>query len=371
VSELTASTPATARQTHYLPTLDGWRACAILMVILHHGSYSISDGVGPWIRPFTRFFYYYGELGVQVFFAISGLLICSRLIQEHADRSRVSLRDFYVRRAYRILPPMMGFLGIVGALGAVGIVTIKLGQWLSCVFLYANYRPGGTWTLGHFWTLSLEEHFYLTWPFLFAFLGPRKTLPVTILLALGVGVWRGVNIAYSLHPFDLTHATVRTDTMCDGLLYGAVMALLLARPGIRERLMRVMRPVMFYVLLGVYIGTFLPMPPVPFLGPGLSILRAMVLPMLLATTLLNPRSLVSRVLELGVLRYVGRLSYSLYLYQQLFFVWHGLGSPFLTPIQSFPLNFVCAFACAAGSYYLIEKPAIRAGYRRVEVLRGS
>lgn len=357
------SSPPTARQSHYLPTLDGWRAVAIGLVLLHHASYSIRDAVGPSGAAFGRFFYLYGGIGVHVFFALSGLLICTRLLQEHAGTGRVGLRAFYVRRAYRILPPMLTFLTAVGVLGIVGAVTMKLYQWISCLLLYANYRPGGTWTLGHFWTLSVEEHFYLTWPFLFALAGPRRALPATVGLAIAVGIWRALDMTYMLHSYSLTPPTLRTDTVIDGLLWGAAVALLLARPAVRGVLTRVLRPPTFFLLLAGLVAIHVYELPIPFAGPVMLVLRAVLLPLLLAATLLHPRSAVGRLLELRPVRWVGRLSYSLYLYQQIFLVWVGRESPMLGRLQSFPVNLACAFACAVASYYLIEKPLVREGYR--------
>jgi peptidoglycan/LPS O-acetylase OafA/YrhL len=85
----------------YLPTLDGWRAIAVLCVILFHDSLH-SYGVLS-----TAWFHEHGSFGVDIFFGISGLLICSRLLEEEDKYGRISLRRFYVRRAFRILPPLL------------------------------------------------------------------------------------------------------------------------------------------------------------------------------------------------------------------------------------------------------------------------
>src|SRR2546423_14370232 len=87
-------------------------------------------------------------------------------------------------------------------------------------------------------------------------------------------------------------------------------------------------------------------------------------PPLLLATLSHPRSIAGRVLEWRPLRWFGRLSYSLYLWQQLFLVWTGSRSPAMGALQSFPLNLACALGCAMMSYYWIEKPFIREGYCR-------
>src|SRR5262245_47937599 len=99
----------------WIPTLDGWRAIAVLMVVFCHelagrpGLNRIVDYV------FTKI----GPLGVQIFFAISGYLIC-RLLLIEADKSGISVRAFYIRRAFRILPPALTYLGVMALASAAG-----------------------------------------------------------------------------------------------------------------------------------------------------------------------------------------------------------------------------------------------------------
>src|SRR4051812_25189132 len=86
----------------YLPTLDGWRAIAILAVLLDQAT------TREWLQKLQYF--RTGPNGVSLFFAISGYLICSRLLEEESIRGRISLKDFYIRRACRILPPAFAYL---------------------------------------------------------------------------------------------------------------------------------------------------------------------------------------------------------------------------------------------------------------------
>src|SRR4051794_29594603 len=98
--------PTAKRLAGRLPTLDGWRCVAVVMVIAYHGG---------WAR-FSRFLLV-GDLGVSIFFALSGLLICNRLLVEYAQAGRIDLAGFYVRRAFRILPPAVIYLVVLAALG--------------------------------------------------------------------------------------------------------------------------------------------------------------------------------------------------------------------------------------------------------------
>src|SRR5580698_3634021 len=100
----TPTTSSAASKPHYLPTLDGWRALAILAVMFSHDSVHT---LGPFT---TAWLYQHGDLGVDLFFAISGILICSRLLTEEESQGFISRRNFYIRRVFRILPPAIFFL---------------------------------------------------------------------------------------------------------------------------------------------------------------------------------------------------------------------------------------------------------------------
>src|SRR5438874_8664019 len=112
-----SAAPASARETAYIPTLDGWRAIAILLVLVHHVTPSIYHA---WGRGFggavLRTLYERGAVGVSIFFGISGLLICTRLLEEYRRRDRIDLATFYIRRAYRILPPSLVYLTVLALL---------------------------------------------------------------------------------------------------------------------------------------------------------------------------------------------------------------------------------------------------------------
>ena len=159
----------------YLHSLDGWRAIAVGAVMLDH-----AQPFGP------RFVQHHlqnnGAEGVWLFFAISGLLICSRMIAEESTYGRVSLRNFYIRRAFRILPAALLYLLVIALLGSLNVLPFDLPSWLGAVFFYRNYwhyffgANAGSWFTGHFWSLSVEEQFYLLWPAALLLLGKRKAV---------------------------------------------------------------------------------------------------------------------------------------------------------------------------------------------------
>src|SRR6185369_12963633 len=214
------------RASQHFPTLDGWRAVAILIVMLHHAADSIRRSLGEGVvGKLAAEFYDHGRWGVNVFFGISGFLICSRLLSERRRYGRINLGGFYIRRASRILPPLLAFLIVVGLLGLRGVVDIDFNHWLSALGFCANYFTGRqTWYLGHFWSLAIEEHFYLLWPAILASFSIHSALRVGVGLALVVGAWRWFDQVFQIFPEPPPMA--RTDTQLDGLMWGCVFAIL-------------------------------------------------------------------------------------------------------------------------------------------------
>jgi|SRR6185369_304116 len=367
------------RASQHFRTLDGWRAVAILIVMLHHGADSIKRSAGGGlVGKLAGEFYDHGRWGVNVFFGISGFLICSRLLSERHRYGRIGLGGFYIRRASRILPSLLMFLLIVGLLGARGILDIDFNQWLSALGFCANYFTGRqTWYLGHFWSLAVEEHFYLLWPAILASSSIQSALRIGVGLALVVGAWRWVDQVFQIFPEPPPMA--RTDTLLDGLMWGCVFAILYDDSVWRAKLQAWTHG---WRLLGclLALGALAAIPiavskAVGFLpAPGYfkvwaSAPLSFATPLLLVATVSNSSSWLARVLERAPLPWLGRLSYSLYLWQQLFLVWNKWRSPRLAVAQAFPLNFALAIACAAASYYLLERPLVAFGARLSQSLR--
>src|SRR5207249_7673280 len=101
--------------------------------------------------------------GVTVFFVISGFLITGLLMREQGRSGQISLKRFYLRRAFRILPAFYTYILLVMACGALGLVEIKKYDAVWAALFTADYREQ-PWVLGHSWSLAVEEQFYLLWP---------------------------------------------------------------------------------------------------------------------------------------------------------------------------------------------------------------
>jgi peptidoglycan/LPS O-acetylase OafA/YrhL len=356
VSERTETDPRLISSAGYIPTLDGWRALAVLAVIVFHGVSPQSAGFAVASE---------GYRGVNVFFGISGFLICSKLLEEKVRTGTINLVGFYVRRVFRIIPPALAYLAVIGLAGVVGVLPgLPKSEWLSCLLFYRNYvalghpnlTPSFTRYTGHYWSLSVEEHFYLFLPatvYLMGAAGARVFVP---LVAAGVALWRVCDSRYLLFDRLLpgTYSPERTDRTIDGLLWGAALALVLTNKSLQKWVGRNLTMSVWTVLLAAYIVVAALKPPFSMMWEG------MLVPVLLYGTALHPASYVGRCLENGFVRWIGRISYSLYLWQQVFFV-----ARFASPAvpQTFPLNALGLLACASASYYLIERPMTAMGHR--------
>ncbi len=339
----------------YMPTLDGWRAISILAVMCHHGAL-LSVGFFS-----TRWLYDYGYLGVDVFFAISGLLICSRLLAEERRFGAISLKQFYVRRAFRILPPAMLYLIVLSVLSGLAWIPHVGRDIFGALFFFRNYTSlmgqgllFNGWFTAHFWSLSVEEHFYLLLPAILCLTRKRQRLYVLGAVILVIAVSLAVQLQHRNWTFIQYHSDVRLDS----LVIPALFAVLIQREKILEwsRRLGYFWPVTFTAIV-LIIG-------LTTQNLAHQILLSILMPIMILSTVQHPGSLLGRFLELAPLRFVGRISYSLYLWQQLFFVGHfHPDASTLGPLQRVPFNLTATFACALASYYLLEKPAMHFGHR--------
>jgi len=179
-----------------IPSLDGLRV-SLAWVLLAHLS-----GTRHFVR--WEVLELYGNFGVRIFFVPSGYLITSLLLKEHEKSGNISLREFYTRRAYRILPA-------TGAFMVVAIAThwraLSWSNIATAVTYTSDYYDGGNWVLGHLWSLSVEEQFYLLWPLaLTAFFQRRLWIVAGLLLAgppLRVLFWMLWGYRGLEHPFPV------------------------------------------------------------------------------------------------------------------------------------------------------------------------
>ena len=348
--------PAEGASIGYLPTLDGWRAIAVLLVILQHTTWSDLNHPA-WYQGF-------GDMGVGIFFALSGFLICSRLIDEKQKTGRVSLWKFYVRRLFRIGPAAWLYLLTIMLLSSFGLIVVGYSELLSSFFYCRNYVFSLTqseYYTTHFWSLAVEEHFYVMMPLLIWYFDLKKACWIFPFLAVMVGVWWILDSTHHFSSWILRESidSFRTDYRLDALLWGCFVASFVQRfrpgPKIARSAGAVAATVFFlWIAKLVSFNEYV----VVFFVP------TFLFPIMIASTVLAPNGPLGVVLESRLFRWVGRLSYSLYLWQMLFFVMDSNHkSVMLASFQEWPLNWIALFVVASISYYFVELPMVRCGHR--------
>jgi peptidoglycan/LPS O-acetylase OafA/YrhL len=350
--------PISHHRPYYLPSLDGWRAVAILSVIFYHSTLNQGVLFGTWWA------WRFGYRGVDVFFAISGLLITSRLLEQEDRLGRVSLRSFYVRRAFRILPPAFVYLLAIAGLAKVGLIFVSAPEWFASLFFYRNYSSlfhiermlHLPWFTTHFWSLSVEEHFYFLLPGLLALTRGKMRVVILALISFCVIVHRQLELTHRMW-FNIQF---HTDVRLDALMIPALFAVLSGSKVCGEHFNFFIRKWHFVFILAFLLFVWWPE------GSGLQQTAiAFIMPGIVLGTVLKHESLATRILEWDPLRWVGRISYSLYIWQQLFFVQRFLGSRPLGRLQAWPLNLALTFLLAVLSYYGVERPLVRLGSRLI------
>ena len=315
---------------------------AIAAVMISHG-FLMTNASSSSLRAVGYVAGHLGALGVAVFFAISGYLITNLLLKDQ------NLRGFYIRRAFRILPAAYLYL-IVAAITE----PLRHGELASAAFFYNNYWADRSWYTVHFWSLSVEEHFYVLWPVLLIGLGVRRAFFAAGLLIAAVELWRPWSLIHLHLPYP---ALQRTDMRLDAFLFAGVLAILLRGPHCLP-LLRILtslwlRVISILALLTIWTWTLL-----SSVAAIRALLEAALMPAMLTSLVYWPGSLIFRILESRPLRWMGRISYGLYLWQQFFFV------PLLTPsllraVEVFFPRLALTFVAAIASYYLLERPLLR------------
>jgi peptidoglycan/LPS O-acetylase OafA/YrhL len=320
-----------------------------------------------------------GGLGVYLFFALSGILITTRILEEESLCGFFDIKKFYIRRIFRIQPAAWLYLAVIGCLIAAGCITTQWRHWFGALGMYENFVYQGAaydyqgFFVGHFWTLAVEEHFYILLS-LFLLLVRRTRLASLALIFVALMAFR-VYAAKHGHWND-TFAR-RTYYQLPTLLYGAGYAVALRKNSFRSWAERYLRPwIVFTLTITIMIGTEVvhhlqqPSPvdfhPSTFLG-AFNFLSLYFFAIWIISTMLHPNALSTRFLEWAPLRWIGRLSYSLYLWHILFFFRISpkvsVTLPPLLLLSGRPAKYIAAFAAAALSYYCVEKPLMRLGHR--------
>lgn len=331
-----------------IPCLDGIRAISISLVLLAHFVGTVDYELPSWILALTKM----GNLGVRIFFVISGFLITTLLISEFKKTGTVSLLKFYFNRTFRIFPAFYAFVFAIMIANTTGFISLRDGDLFHAVTYTTNYHHERAWDLGHLWSLAVEEQFYLIWPAVFLFFGMRGALCAsTVYLVLGPVV-RVVTWQY--FPDDREGIGESFQTVADSIATGCVFSFIKTKWDENTAYARIQKnriTIIFLIICIVGInhlkGFISIMYPI-----GETVLNLAIV-LFIDWCLRNSKGVLGRFLNTRPLIFVGVLSYSLYLWQQPFLNRHSDSL-----IASAPINLLLAISCAIISYYLIEKPCL-------------
>ncbi|HEY3493222.1 MAG TPA: acyltransferase [Polyangiaceae bacterium] len=326
-------------------SLDGLRAVAILLVLLAHLPHSLA--LAPaWTERLAPL----GLLGVRVFFVISGFLISSLLFAELEKSGDISLKRFYFRRTLRIFPAFYVYVAAIAIAAALGYVVLRPNDLLAAVTYTTNYDRDRSWYLGHAWSLSVEEQFYLLWPFLIKRFGSRGALVAAAAAVVVIPLIRvGTSFFFPEARLGIgeTFFTV-ADAMATGCLLAGFRHRLLALPSYVKALSSWFFWLVPALILAVHF--------VPYTLPSWLVgetIENIGIALAIHAFIDVREGLAGRALNLRPVAFAGTLSYSLYLWQQPFLRFRA-GAWF----TQFPLNLLVVGGAALLSYYLVERPML-------------
>lgn len=374
--------PYEANRRYILPGLDGLRAIAVLLVIVYHFWPTVLPG---------------GMIGVDIFFVISGFLITSLLLREGALNGRIALGSFWVRRARRLLPAIALMILVLGPVSLIvgGDIQVNLGRqllgaatfssnWISIFAGNDYFAQTSPELFTNFWSLAVEEQFYVLWPLLIVASGlllGRRWRHFSAVMVLGILASLGVAAFLLMNGTPISRIYYGTDTHLYGLLLGALLAF--ARPWSlyppmgKKALYRVAQPfglIAFTRVMVSWLSLFALIPYailVPESAPGAipwglfgaSLLALGVIQGMLPDMLAGASEALRRLLNFAPLRWVGERSYGLYLWHwPLAVVMHYVLGADRSPLVNVGV-LVATFAIAEMSYRWVETPIRRRGFR--------
>jgi peptidoglycan/LPS O-acetylase OafA/YrhL len=333
-------------QPSHLPGLDGLRGVSIIIVILGHLIWA------------NNLKFFIGYFGVNIFFVISGFLITTILLKEKVNKGFISLKRFYVRRILRIMPVAYLYIFILILLNIIFKLNISFRSFATAALYLKNVplRNSGEWYTGHFWSLSVEEQFYLIFP---ALLVLFKNKYVFIIISMILLIKASEFVAYSgiTGSNNLLHYAVFgiVDVWGNGtieILIGSLTSLLLFKQIVKFDHVKINYWISSILLVAAFlIDTF-------FYN---NIISSIIFSVCISFVILNnlyQLNFLGSLLNNKIIVKIGLLSYSIYIWQQLFLRNQPWAHSFKYS-NSIVFNLIIFSVTVLASYYLYESKFLR------------
>nr|WP_052094775.1 acyltransferase family protein [Corynebacterium auriscanis] len=399
-SRAISPSPRPVPQRRHIPGLDGVRGIAVIAVLLYHFWPNLVPG---------------GFMGVDVFFVLSGYLITFLLVKEYRKTGRISLKQFWLRRVRRILPAALIVIAVCTALVSLfrGDIAVKIGYHAvtSALFVsnWGQIAESGSYfsdadlnIFTHYWSLSIEEQFYLFWPLLvlaILAIGTRKrterdhlSLLLYVTMAIGIASFAAMLVLYNPQD-DPTRVYFGTDTHAFGLAVGAAIAFMVSRgssfltptsapasssTGASARLKLNVEVAAWAGFVALILMFLTVQDTSSFTYRGGLLIASLLTGWLVALSVRGRGSLV-RVLSHPGLAWFGDRSFSLYLwhwplflmFKQLYTQTMDMHGNFATKVGVPVSALIATLACTYATYHYVENPFRKQGYRKtVTTLKG-
>tara|TARA_R110002072_G_scaffold276051_1_gene437628 strand:- start:395641 stop:396747 length:1107 start_codon:yes stop_codon:yes gene_type:complete len=338
-----------------IPSLDGIRGLSCLFVILGHFSYLYApilvDRFGEVLGKTIAYSFGNQYTGVTFFFVLSGFLITNILIKEQEKTNDTDIKTFFLKRVFRIFPAYYFYMGCILLWMIYNVPNSYTGQdiFAAASYLYNYASDKNPWHMGHFWSLAIEEQFYLIWPivFLLSFKKLGKKIPLLIILISPL-----IRIAtYYYFPDLRGRMSIMTHTRIDSLMFGCLMAYFY-RADLFDKFNTMIKKYKLHLIGAIHILFLARLLQMKFAGKytmtiGYTI-ECFFMCCLIIYLVMN-KNIVSKFFNLPIMIHIGNLSYSLYLWH-VPFAWSKLGS------ENLMVRLVLVYVCALISYLLIEAP---------------
>ncbi len=334
-----------------VPSIDGFRAISITLVVIHHLLNKEKADVNP-----LWYLIGNGFLGVFIFFVISGFLITTLLLREADSTGRISLSAFYLRRAFRILPPLYFYIAFAvlaaWALGTpLSVASISEAATLTQNIVIRN----SPWQFEHFWSLCIEEQFYLIWPITIGYFIIRHRRQTAIRLVVALIVIAPIlrtGVFVCCHDQALRHYLLGLlPAKMDALMYGCGTALAVGTPSFEKVYERASALIWLLLLWVAVISNYLTLRYGNYFSMSIGqTIDGFCIAIMITWAARNAAGAAGRILNCRPVVHIGLISYSVYIWQTWF-----LHAENHTVFGQTPWNLLSIWLAAEFSYFGIER----------------